>query len=142
MELTLNLVWVFVAIAGILVQIVTLWRTAGSSQAQASPVRKAVAMGCALVILFFVISMTDDLHDQVLVWEESKQSRTSAVAKAAASPTLDHSLSPSSQVFTLPVVLPPPAPAWGRLVARGHFQVLPAAVEESFGGRAPPTSLI
>ena len=142
MELTLNLVWVFVAIVGILVQIVTLRKTARSSKDTASPARKVVAMGCALVILFFVISMTDDLHDQVLVWEESKHSRTSASAKASASPAFDRALSPTSPIFILPMLLPPPAPAWSRLVASGNFQFLPTVVHESFGGRAPPTSLI
>lgn len=75
MELTLNLVWVCVAIAGILAQMAVLSRAAASSDGPASTRQKIVAMGCALVILFFVISMTDDLHDQAILFEEKKPSR-------------------------------------------------------------------
>ena len=142
MELILNLVWVFVAIAGILLQIVTLSRTAGASHRAASPARKVVAMGCALVILFFVISMTDDLHDQLLVWEESKHPRISAGTKNVVN-------APSSRIVALgflaslsPVLFFPPAPGWSRLAAPRDFQFAPSFVRESFGGRAPPTSLI
>lgn len=142
MELTLNLVWVFVAIAGILLQIVTLSRTAGPSQRVASPARKAVAMGCALVILFFVISMTDDLHDQLLVWEESKHSRISAETKNVVNAASDRAVSLGFLASRSPVLFSPPAPRWSRLVARCDFQFVPSLVRESFGGRAPPTSLI
>ena len=75
MELTLNLVWVCVAVAGILALAVVLPRAAASSEARASILQKTVAMGCALVILFFVISMTDDLHNQAILFEEKKPSR-------------------------------------------------------------------
>jgi|SRR5215469_5971392 len=75
MELTLNLVWVCVAIAGILAQVAVLSRASASSDGHASARQKAVAMCCALVILFFVISMTDDLHGQAILFEEKKPSR-------------------------------------------------------------------
>ena len=74
MELILNLVWVGVAIAGIVLLWMTLSR-ARSSDPSASTRQKIVAMGCALVILFFVISMTDDLHDQAVMFEEKRPSR-------------------------------------------------------------------
>lgn len=74
MELTLNLVWVGVAVAGIILQWMTLSRPR-SSDRSASTRQKIVAMGCALVILFFVISMTDDLHDQAVMFEEKRPSR-------------------------------------------------------------------
>jgi len=75
MELTLNLVWVGVAIAGIVLLWITVSRADPSSNRSASTKQKIVAMGCVLVILFFVISMTDDLHDQAVLFEEKKPSR-------------------------------------------------------------------
>jgi len=87
MELTLNLIWVGVAIAGIVLLWITVSRAAKSSEPSASTRQKIVAMGCALVILFFVISMTDDLHNQAIMFEEKKPSRTlSDVTRAALSP--------------------------------------------------------
>src|SRR6267378_5709408 len=75
MELALNLLWVCVAIAGIGLLCRSLSRATACPERRPSNWRKIVAMSCALVILFFVISMTDDLHDQEILVEESKSSR-------------------------------------------------------------------
>ncbi len=75
MELTLNLVWVCVAIVGIGLLCRSLSHAAAGPDQPASHLRKIVAMSCVLIILFFVISMTDDLHDQEIVVEENKFSR-------------------------------------------------------------------
>lgn len=75
MELALNLVWACVAVVGIGLLCRNLSRAAAGPEREASNWRKIVAMGCALIILFFVISMTDDLHDQEIVVEDNKSSR-------------------------------------------------------------------
>jgi hypothetical protein len=139
MELTLNLVWVCVAIAGILVQIVTS-ATAPRTPEGPSPSRKIVAMGCALVILFFVISMTDDLHDQVLVFEESKLSRVSAGARASA-----HAASNRVPAFPLLGFFPltpfslPPLTAARRPIQQFALRFAAASERAQLCGRAPPT---
>ncbi|MGA8428349.1 MAG: hypothetical protein WB729_00900 [Candidatus Sulfotelmatobacter sp.] len=70
MELLLNLVWLLLAIPAYL-----LWRNA--SRAQHSSVNSLhclFALGCALILLFPVISATDDLHAmRVEVDEYSKR---------------------------------------------------------------------
>jgi hypothetical protein len=141
MELTLNLVWVCVAIAGVFAQIVMRSRASAPADRQANNWRKIVAMVCALVILFFVISMTDDLHDQALLLEERRLSRVAAGAGTRA-----HSASPryvpaDFLVFHLPMPLSPSPPSVRRLVDPAEF-LFAAAIEcESLCGRAPPVSL-
>ena len=141
MELTLNLVWVCVAIAAILAQIATLSGSGASLRRPASYVRKLIAMGCALVILFFVISMTDDLHNQQVLVEDRKSSRNAAITATAANPA---SLRPVPTQFLL--FFPPPtpsttAPAVRRGIENTEFLPVVDVADENLCGRAPPPFL-
>ena len=142
MELTLNLVWVCVAIAGILAQGVVLSRATAPSDGHASARQKIVAMCCALVILFFVISMTDDLHNQQVLVEERKGSRVATVIGGAAPSASGRAISTEFFLF-----FPPKAPSFA-LGAMGSVlspckSLFVASVEaETLYGRAPPVSLI
>jgi hypothetical protein len=141
MELTLNLVWVCVAIAGILAQIVMLSRACTPADREAGNWRKIVAMSCALVILFFVISMTDDLHDQALLLEERKLSQVEAATGTRAQAAPARFVHADFLLFHLPAPLSPPLPAVRRPVEPGK-SLCAAAIEcESLCGRAPPISL-
>ena len=140
MELALNLVWVCVAIAGIAVLFVTL-STSQPSDRPGSHWRKVVAMSCTLIILFFVISMTDDLHEQEMVVEENKISRVTSVANSAS-----HSCQPSADhpVFLLSSALAwslPNLPALRRPVTASKVFFAAAICWEVPSDRAPPTSL-
>jgi hypothetical protein len=84
MELALNLVWVGVALLGFVLLGANLSRAAGLSAREPSNRQKIIAMTCTVVILFFVISMTDDLHEQQMAAEESRSSR---VTFESATPT-------------------------------------------------------
>jgi hypothetical protein len=141
MELTLNLVWVCVAIASILAQIVMLTRAAAPADRQTSNWRRIVAMACVLVILFFVISMTDDLHDQALLLEERKLSQVEAAPGTRAHYAPARFVSADFLLFHFPLPLSPPVPAIRRLVERPAFLFVAAAESESLCGRAPPLSL-
>lgn len=143
MELTLNLVWVCVAIVGILAQVVMLSRAEASSEGAASPWRKIVAMGCALVILFFVISMTDDLHGQEVLVEERRFSRITMTAPtgvpgpaAYAGPVSLHFL-----LFFPPAGFSAPSLAVNWLLKPSESSSLPAIEREALCSRAPPLSL-
>ena len=137
MELTLNLVWVGVAIAGIVLQWITLSRAVRSSDRSASTCQKIVAMGCALVILFFVISMTDDLHDQAILFEEKKPSR---ILSEITRPTL----APAQGilfVFLLFLSNPsftPDFTASRRLLESPQVSFAATIVRDRIDGRAPP----
>jgi hypothetical protein len=72
MELLLNLVWVLLALPAY-----WLWRRdAGARQARrVSSLQCLLALGCGLVLLFPVISATDDLHAMRAEMEESATSK-------------------------------------------------------------------
>lgn len=140
MELTLNLVWVCVAIAGILAQMVVLSRTAASAEAPVRRLRKIIAMGCTLVILFFVISMTDDLHGQEVLVEERKGSRIAAFAETAVRPALARPIPIDFLLFS-----PPSAFSANLLAVRRAIEVPQVAPVAAVGcddlcSRAPPPS--
>ncbi|HYL85569.1 MAG TPA: hypothetical protein VE263_15140 [Candidatus Angelobacter sp.] len=141
MELTLNLVWVCVAIAGILVQVVMLSRTVSSSERPVSQCRKIVAMGCSLVILFFVISMTDDLHDQEIVIEERKASRMSAGADVSGPAASARSIPADFLLFFGPEAFSLALPSVSGPLERSESLFVAAIEGEARCGRAPPVSL-
>ncbi|HEX3989456.1 MAG TPA: hypothetical protein VHZ30_08480, partial [Verrucomicrobiae bacterium] len=70
MELFLNLVWLLLAMPAY-----CLWRRArcGPSVDGHSSLQYLLALGCALVLLFPVVSATDDLHAMRPEIEESSQ---------------------------------------------------------------------
>ena len=141
MELTLNLVWVCVAIAGILAQMVVLSRSAASSERAASHCRKVIAMVCSLVILFFVISMTDDLHDQEILIEERKGSRVSAGTDAPGPAASALSIAADFLLFFPRKDFSPALPVVRRLLEPADSLFVAAIETETCCGRAPPVSL-
>jgi hypothetical protein len=72
MELLLNLAWMLLALPGY-----WLWRRgAGARQARRiSSLQFLLALACALILLFPVISATDDLHAMRAEMEESAASK-------------------------------------------------------------------
>jgi len=139
MELALNLVWVGVAIAAILAQILTLSGSAASLRRPASYVRKLMAMGCSLVILFFVISMTDDLHNQQVLVEDRKSARIAAATTA--NPASCRPLPTHLLLFSPPLALSSSAPAARRGIENTKFLPIAEVAHENLCGRAPPPSL-
>lgn len=73
MELFLNLLWAFVAV-------VAAFAVARSISGQPKRRRYVIALAtiCVLALLFPIISVTDDLHDDVAVLEETSAVRRSA----------------------------------------------------------------
>ena len=80
MELLLNIAWVLMALPAY-----WLWRR----NAQARPTRRLsglqclLALGCVLVLLFPVISATDDLHAMRAEMEESASSKRTVLQAAS-----------------------------------------------------------
>ena len=140
MELTLNLVWVCLAIVAILAQIVTLSGSGASLRRPGSYVRKLIAMGCALVILFFVISMTDDLHNQQVLVEDRKSSRNAVVTATAANPAALRPVPTHFLLFFPSSTLSRTAPALGRAIENTEFLAIAEVAHENLCGRAPPHS--
>jgi hypothetical protein len=72
MELLLNLVWLLLALPAY-----WLWRCGAGARAvrRITALQFLLALGCALVLLFPVISATDDLHAMRAEMEESAASK-------------------------------------------------------------------
>lgn len=73
MELFLNCLWVVIATA-----ILGLWRAQWMREHRAArrdPLREWTAIACALVLLFFAVSLTDDLHAEVMLSDDCFTSR-------------------------------------------------------------------
>jgi hypothetical protein len=141
MELTLNLVWLCVAIVGLKLLWGSLSRADAHSDRSPSHWRKIVAMSCTLVILFFVISMTDDLHDQEILVEENKSSRILSRMDAS-SPAAPGPVVPLVFLlfFSLSCVVPA-VPAARRLIESSEVLFMAAIDCDRLCGRAPPASL-
>lgn len=143
MELALNLIWVCVALSGCALLGSNLSRASRLPAGRTSNRQKIIAMGCALIILFFVISMTDDLHDQEIFVEESKSLRVmngggslslAASHTAVAPPFLLYfGFTSSSFTFALPTVR--------RLLEPLEVASTAAIDCDLLCGRAPPASL-
>jgi hypothetical protein len=143
MELALNLIWLCLALLGFALLGSNLSRATGRSDRRPSNRQKIIAMSCALIILFFVVSMTDDLHDQEIFVEESKSLRvmtgTGSPSLAATHSTiappflLYFGFARSSFNFTLPAVQ--------RLLEPLEVSFTTAISSKSFYGRAPPALL-
>ncbi|MFZ0885125.1 MAG: hypothetical protein WAN14_17110 [Candidatus Acidiferrales bacterium] len=76
MELLLNIFWFLITVAG-----VVLWRTRWTHQSRIrshATWREWTAFVCAMVMLFFVVSLTDDLHAELMLIEECSGSRRHA----------------------------------------------------------------
>jgi hypothetical protein len=138
MELTLNLVWLCVAIVGIVVQVLVLSRAAASADQPPSHWRKTIAMGCTLVILFFVISMTDDLHQQEIVLEDSKSSRIVSGTVASSHGSLDRVVPVVFLLSFASAGLIAVLPAARRLAEPPELLFTAEIVCDQLSGRAPP----
>jgi hypothetical protein len=140
MELALNLVWLCVAIVGLKLLCGSLSRAETLSDRPSNHWRKIVAMSCTLVILFFVISMTDDLHDQEILVEESKSSRI--LSGLDTSPGAPGPVVPLVfLLFSALVCVVPALPAARRLVESSEVLYAAAVDCDRLSGRAPPASL-
>jgi hypothetical protein len=102
METILNLVWVGVALVSI-----ALWflRWSLCTRKPAARIRaEIIAMGCAILLLFPVISLTDDLHPEILAVDavSGKRNGVSLIAHTAR----PHEAAPKAGIHSLNGVIP------------------------------------
>lgn len=135
MELFLNLFWILVAVASLFYYRRRLEATV--------PIRRlachsGIALGCALAILFPVISLTDDLHAEQAVMEDSNGTRKSLKSAAAGdrSPGKVKFHRPPAELFSAALVRPLVA-ALG-LATLPAFFIISKPSPTPFKGRAPP----
>lgn len=133
MELLLNLVWVF--IVGSALTSWTLWRRRSDSTLVPALGRGLLVLGCILVLLFPVISITDDLAQSPVLAEGNK---LQDVLKA---PESRH-----FQVLLVTALVQPISPSWKIRLWRetrdthGSLQTL-ACWNPNIEKRPPPRSI-
>ena len=134
MELLLNIAWMLSALPAY-----WLWRRAAARGLKLLPC--LLALGCVLVLLFPVISATDDLHAMRAEMEDSATSKR-AVRQAAGD---------KNSAWVNRLQASPPAVAssgWQALPEVGRYEfVVPSVVPLArqsvlHAGRAPPFSLL
>jgi len=142
MELLLNLVWLLMA-AGVL----WTWRTRWVHQRQRRigvSLREWTAVSVALILLFFAVSMSDDLHMEMALFEDSATSRRSSSHSIEAQHPTAHSsaaLHGAGAAIAPSIVETETSPCAFRclaIVASARFEFLDGAPPS---GRAPPTSV-
>jgi hypothetical protein len=105
MELALNLAWLGIAI--VIISLFVFSRSfADRKVSSIAPWRMWVAVGCGLILLFFVISCTDDLNEQILTIEDSTFSWRHGVACRKPS-AVDSSACPGHSLATIPAAALP-----------------------------------
>lgn len=135
MELLLNLAWLLLALPAY-----WLWRDCrGFRLGRRSSLQCLLSLGCLLVILFPVISATDDLHLMRAEMEESSTSKRSVTQKSAekASGFKWH-----HQPLLAAASIPLPNCIEGQQPNPVFVQSIPPAPTVTPIGRAPPASLL
>jgi hypothetical protein len=135
MELLLNLAWLFLALPAY-----WLWRASRTTHASRKfrSLQCLLALGCMLVVLFPVVSATDDLHAMRAEMEESPSSKRTmrqASNEKAPSPMLQ---SPPALAGATKGLLIVNDEDWHQLLSPNWS--LPATPTIVRAGRAPPAS--
>jgi hypothetical protein len=139
MESFLNILWVLIALCALWV-----WRVHWVRQERAerrNPVQEWTAFLCGLVLLFFAVSLTDDLHSEIVLFDECASGRRHSAVCSCAHPAPHGAKAPSASG---PAIVPAvSAIQQFRVIARisAIRQDLMSRVSYSFSsGRAPPIS--
>jgi hypothetical protein len=138
MELLLNLAWVLLALPAY-----WLWRREAESRpsCRVSSLQCSLALGCVLVLLFPVISASDDLHAMRSEMEESATSKRAVRAAASEknSAGVNRLQGPPALVASAAWVVAPEVGLLKFSVASVVLLTTPGVV---YAGRAPPVSLL
>jgi hypothetical protein len=140
METFLNLVWLLLVIVALCV-----WQRRWVRQKHASrrnPLQEWTAFACVMVLMFYVVSMTDDLHPEILLCDGcSTGRRTALVRPPAQRPSIKGHVPSSRSAAILPRVdSPNPLSTAGVIVPSSQAAILFFARDRSIA-RAPPIAL-
>jgi hypothetical protein len=137
MELFLNIVWALIALCALYV-----WRMHWARQkacTRRTPVQQWTAFTCGLVLLFFAVSLTDDLHSEIVLFDECASGRRYSVVCTCAHAAPDATKIPAG----CGVAILPGAPAPEQLVAISTVSSVTHDLPSCFrlrdsSGRSPP----
>jgi len=132
MELLLNLAWLLLGVPAYYI-----WRSCRQRRAPArwTSAQCVLALGCALIVLFPVVSATDDLHVMRAEIEETPTSKRSICHKSSDRPS---GWKWHAQTSLVSISLPNFVPASTRLDVPDFLLQSPSHPEIKPTGRAPP----
>jgi hypothetical protein len=141
MELLLNILWLLIAVG-----LLGTWRMSWVHQRRRSArhsLQEWSAVSLALVLLFFAVSMTDDLHSEIVALEECSTSKRELVCSANvhALPQSGTALHASSWAIVPPVPFVGPSGSLQKLELATQIS-LPILPSSHASGRSPPVSLL
>lgn len=139
-ETLLNLLWLVIAVAAL-----WQWRcrwAVSRSDSPFSPRVEAVAMLCALALLFPVISLTDDLHPEIAVVDAVSGKRNARLALTAAPHARAGipNVARHSAVGLLTAGAAPVRFGWSRIFLAAQIYNLASSASKPLG-RSPPSLL-
>jgi hypothetical protein len=138
MELLLNLAWLL-----LLLPAYWLWKRSADARGvrKVSSLQCLLALGCAVVLLFPVISATDDLHAMRSEMEESSSSKRAVRQTGSDKSCSAHRLqSPPPAILVSAVWLPAPEAGLVEVFFSGSSLIVGGY--SSHAGRSPPVSLL
>ncbi len=136
MELALNTLWCILALGGLFYWLSRKPKCTSGRARNMAWKHGLVSLCCVLVVLFPVISMTDDLHDEVAVLEKSKSSNMGLRNDERPGSSLDRFHSPLPGLPALNL-FPSRCQPLGWVVFLDHV-VAPWYFTRVSPGRAPP----
>ena len=140
MESFLNFLWVAIAVGAF-----CFWRTRWLHERRdhgREPLREWTAFACALVLLFFAVSLTDDLHSELMIFDECSTSRRQSLSLTRSHDTLQHRVPEVSTgiVVELSPGLPEPLKFVDRLAPTKELLFFSFDCRAPFGRAPPPAS--
>jgi hypothetical protein len=141
MELFLNILWMLIAIA-----LLGTWRTYWVHQRRRTArhsLQEWSAVSVALVLLFFAVSMSDDMHSEIVALEECSANKRDQVHLAAAQP-LPRT---GTALHTFPWAVASRVPLIESLTPLQNLELVeqvftPFLPSDRSSGRAPPVSCL
>lgn len=140
MESLLNILWMLIALGAL-----SVWRMHWSRDRRGgreNVLREWTAIACALIFLFFAVSLTDDLHFDLAIFDECASARRHlAIWTGAPSDT------PGAKMHATIIGVLPHVSHFNSFAFIAYVEVRdqlsPAFTRSvSFMGRAPPVSLL
>jgi hypothetical protein len=141
MESFLNLLWVAIAAGAF-----CFWRTRWLHERRdrrREPLREWTAFACALVLLFFAVSLTDDLHFELMIFDECSVSRRHSLGVASPHDMPQHRAPETLSVLAVQSYpgLPDPLEFVDRLAPAKELIFFSFDCRAPFGRAPPPLSL-
>ncbi|MGB6431297.1 MAG: hypothetical protein WBF06_11995 [Candidatus Acidiferrales bacterium] len=140
METFLNLVWVLLVAVALCVWQRRWVREKGASRR--NPLQEWTAFVCVMILMFYVVSMTDDLHPEILLCDGCSTGRRTALLRCSANRAPGSRCAPSSASVAMPARADSPNPLnTSAAIAPSAQPAISFLAGDRSVARAPPANL-